>query len=131
MAGGFDGTGFDNTGFYTGSGASPPAAVVIDSGAGSGGHKDPALIATFIKWGKTKKTKQAQVAEVAKVIKQTVAKTDAPYIDPGERDLIASRLLETENMDKLRRIRTIGDMLARIERELMEMDDEEAILLLM
>lgn len=118
----------------------PVAAGVLPeqpSGAGSGGHsttwsvKGPALIAPFIKWGKKKKDKQAQIAEVAAVIKQTVAKADAPYIDPTERDLIAARLLETENLAQLRRILTIADMLARIERELGEMDDEEAILLLM
>lgn len=112
-------------------------ATAGQSGAGSGGHsatwanKSPAFIAPFIRWGKKKKTKQAQITEVADVIKQTVAKADAPYIAPVERDLIAARLLETENLAQLRRIRTIDDMLARIERELMEMDDEEAILLLM
>lgn len=128
---GFDGTGFDNTGYYTGAGVTPPAVVITDHGAGSGGHKEPALIAPFIRWGKKKKDKQAQIAEVADAIQQTVAKADAPYIDPVERDLIAARMLETETLASMRRIRTIDDMLARIEREIMEMDDEEAILLLM
>lgn len=128
---GFDSTGFDNTGYYTGS-VAPPAAVVIDHGAGSGGHKDQALIAPFIRWGKKKKKdREEQIEEVAEVIQQTVAKSAAPYLDQVERDLIAARLLETENLAQLRRIRTIDDMLVRIERELREMDDEEAILLLM
>ena len=128
MAGAFDATAYDNVGYYTGV-VAPPAAVV-DRGAGGGG-REPALIAPFIRWGKKKKKKKEAIAEVADVIQQVMALAEAPpYIDPVERDILAERLLAVESLAQLRRVQTIETMLARINRELQEMDDEDTILLI-
>ena len=130
MAGAFDATAYDNVGYFSGASVAPPVVVTIP-GAGSGG-RDPAPISSFIRWGKKKKKdREEQIEEVAAAIQQAVAAEAAPYIDPVNREAIAARLLETETLARLRRIRTIEAMMDRIEREIAEMDDEEAILLLM
>lgn len=127
-AGSYSLTGTDATFIYTPVAA--PAVAVVSGAGGGGRRKEPALIAPFITWGKAKKPKKPeQIAEVASVIQQVTAKADAPYLDPGERDVIAARLLAAENLAQMRRIRTIEDMLARIESERREMDDEDLLLL--
>ena len=124
--GGFDPGGFDNVGFWTGDvGAvvTPPVTL----GGGGKGRRDTALIAPFIKWGKKKKKPEEAIAEVAAAIRQTASEV---YVDPVEADALAAHMLAKENLAQLRRIQTIEGMIARIERERMEMDDEEVVLLL-
>lgn len=121
------------------------ASEINVPGAGGGGaakrRREAAAIAPFIRWGKKKKRKPEQVKEVASAVMQVVRQADdVPNIDvhvPVEIDYqqIAEMLLEQQKLAEMRKqqfdqfARTVSAVMKRAEREIMERDDEEALLM--
>lgn len=119
MAGIFD-TGIFDTGIFD------HAAVAVTLppptyGGGGAPIWPGALQALF---GKKKPKKEDVIEEVAAVIEQAV-----PQVTEAESEVIAERLYEQLGIKHLKQISTIDALIARVEAELAEMDDEEVLLL--
>ena len=108
-----------------------------DTGAGSGGsRKEYAAIGGFIRWGrKKKKKKPEQVKEVVSAVMQTVRQLDKVDVKPSvfkavEIDYteVAERILADTNLLELRQ-QEFGTFLQKVERAIVELDDEEILLM--
>jgi hypothetical protein len=73
---------------------------------------------------KKKPKKEEIVREVAEVVAEAV-----PLVSTDESRLIAMRMAEQMTVRQLRQIQTIDALIARVEAEIAEMDDEEVLLL--
>lgn len=120
--------------------------IVVSPGAGGGGaarkRREAAAIAPFIRWGKKKRKKPAeQVKEVASAVMQVVRQADkVPEINvnvPVEIDYkqIAEQLLEQKKLSELRQqqfdtfAKAVSVTLKRAEREIINREDEEVLLM--
>jgi uncharacterized membrane protein len=113
-------SGTDATLVYT-----PAAGAVTPPAPRYGGGGAPiwpgALEALF---KKKKPKKEEIVREVAEVVAEAV-----PLVSTDESRLIAMRMAEQMTVRQLRQIQTIDALIARVEAEIAEMDDEEVLLL--
>ena len=113
-------SGTDATLIYT-----PAAGQVTPPAPRYGGGGAPiwpgALEALF---KKKKPRKEEIVREVAEVVAEAV-----PQVSTDESRLIALRMAEQMTVSQLRQIQTIEALIARVEAEIAEMDDEEVLLL--
>lgn len=73
---------------------------------------------------KKKPKKEEIVQEVAEVVAEAV-----PQATRDESKVIAARIAEQMTVRQLREVQTINALIARVEAELAEMDDEEVLLL--
>ena len=103
------------------------AATVADAARrrtdnyGGGG----APIWSEVSWFRKKKPKKKDIiADAAAVVEQAF-----PALTPDESLLIARRIADQMTAAQLQRMRSLGAFMARVEAEIAEMDDEEALLL--
>lgn len=119
MSGIFD-TGIFDTGIYDHA-AQVVVTPVPQPTRGGGG----APIWSEVSWLKKKKRKKEElVEEVAEVVEQAL-----PQVSDEQARILAQRLLEQMTLEQLRRIETLNAFMARVEAEIVEMDDEEVLLL--
>lgn len=78
--------------------------------------------------GASAKKKKAKKAEIVEEVAEVVAEA-IPQAPADESRQIAMRLAEQMTVRQLREIQTIDALIARVEAEIAEMDDEEVLLL--
>lgn len=110
---------------YGGTYVSPATTVTSQTGGGWWKKKKPDKESAKLIWSLLPKSEKREI--VIDAVKQALdAAPDAPQIDPA---VAADALLMEQTLSELRRIKYAETLLARIERAIAEIDDEDAILL--
>lgn len=119
MSGTFD-TGIFDTGIFD-----HRVESRLGGGGGGGAGRGGAPIWSEVSWFKKKKRKKEElVEEIAEVVEQAL-----PQVSDEQARIVAQRLMEQMTLEQLRRIETLNAFMARVEAEIVEMDDEEVLLL--